>query len=450
MTHHDLPPRNLDLKNALHEEKHLLEHAKVPIVTVSATFRKELIKKYRSLTRSTSEAIFSRAHFSMAEALRVQATNQHLTTHMVDPTNFVSHEDWSKIDLTELIGQQMARHKFLKLVKDKIDTVARSKLPITDAITPPLLYLTENVSKPIISLHYEAGNIIAKNGHRIIQVLTDPHVRPQYLDPLTPIGARKSIKHAPIHFAVFDKKTKVDLQEAALALGKNLNSKQVVITGPPVDPRITKLAKKPKNPHKNRPLNIAITTGGLGTNLQEIKHILDEFAPFLTPPEHIRLFLYAGTHRDFRNTFEDFAATHNLRVGNLDDSQARVRILYEDSIIDANDNLIEFMFPWADAIITKPSGDMAYDSVAAGCVPLFLEPWGDWEKNIQERLTKLGAGIDFKVAKAHNHLSYLMTTGALAKARRKALRLPPLYRKGCHNILALHKSISKKRPHSNS
>lgn len=438
----DPPPANLDLKNALQEERHRLEHVQVPIITVSATFRKELIKKYHSLARSHTEAIFSRAHYSMAEAVREQALKLHKTAHLVDPTNFVSPDDWSKIAFTEDVGQLMARHHTLKWVKDQIDTVARSKLPISEAITPPLLYLTENIVHTIISMHYEAGNIMAVSGKRILQVLTDPHVRPQYLDPLPPVSKIPSPN--PIYFAVFDSPTKKQLLKMAYGLDKQINSHQVIVTGPPVDPRLCKMGTAPKKIDPEKPIHLGITTGGLGTNLDEIKQALHQLAPLLEPPEKIRLFLYAGTHRDFRNFFEDFAGEHNIRIGNLDDQKARIRILHEDSIIDANENLIHYMFPWAHGIITKPSGDMAYDAAAAGCFLLFLEPWGEWEENIQKIFVERGVGFDFKVGKAFSHFRYLDKTHALHRALTKSHNLPALFRSGTKNILHLHATLSKR------
>lgn len=439
---HTPPP---DLKAALHAERHALKRAQIPVITVSATFKKELIAKYQTLTRPTSEAIFSRAHYSMAQAVVEQAQKSHLTAHLVDPTNFVASDSWNKIEFTEHVGQMMARHQTLKWIKDKIDTIARSKLPITEAITPPLIYLTESVKKPIISLHYEAGNIVAAYGKPIIQVLTDPHVRPQYLSPLLPLSAASSVSKPQITFAVFDADTKKELIKLALILEKQLDSKDIVITGPPVDPRITKLAKLPRRITKNQPINIGITTGGLGTNLHEIKVVLDQFAPLLSAQSNcIRLFLYAGSHQDFRTLFESFASQNNLKIGNLDDANSPLRILYEDSIVDANDNLIRYLFPWAHLVITKPSGDMAYDAAAAGCGLLLLEPWGEWEENIQKRFIKLGVASNLNVKKAHKHFSYLLTTGLLQKSLTKAKLLPPLYRSGTKNIINLHTKKSKK------
>ena len=214
-----------------------------------------------------------------------------------------------------------------------------------------------------------------------------------------------------------------------------------MVTGPPVDPRITRAGKEKGNFPTDRPLRLGITTGGLGTNLNEIKQVLDQLTPLLKPEEKIQLFLYAGTHEDFRDFFEDYAKKEQLRVGNLDEEGADIRILYEDSIVDANKNLIKYMFPWADGVMTKPSGDMAYDAAAAGCFMLFLEPWGPWEENIQQRFIDREIGFDLQVENAHDQLIALWENGNLETAMKNAQELPDLFREGSFNIVKLQQTI---------
>ncbi|OGV90752.1 hypothetical protein A2783_00035 [Microgenomates group bacterium RIFCSPHIGHO2_01_FULL_45_11] len=442
---HTLPPEQLDLQNALHQERHLMQEVEVPIVTVSATFRKELADKYRSLVHTASDVVFSRAHYSMAEAVRQQAKLTKYTTHLTDPTNFVSYKDWSKVELTETAGQLTARYHLLKWLKDKIDTVVRSKLPVSEAIIEPLLYLTGKTEQPIICLHYEAGTILARAGKQVLQVVTDPQVRPQYLDCLLSKTDDSNLPVPKISYAVFDDRTKKELIKLAEELDKNIDDEAVVVTGSPVDPRITKLASLKREFIAEEPLRLVIATGGLGTNLDEIREILDQFRPLLAPPEKIRLFLYGGTHRDFRNFFEDFAATNNIRVGNLDDTGARIRILFEDSIIDANNNLIKYAFPWAQGFISKPSGDMAYDAAAAGCFLLFLKPWGVWEENVQRVFLRQGVGFDFKVNSSREHLIYLLNHGYLGRALTYAKKLPKIFSSGAANIISNQQRLVKKK-----
>ena len=57
-------------------------------------------------------------------------------------------------------------------------------------------------------------------------------------------------------------------------MGKRVDPDRIIVTGPPVDPRII-AARKKKNPFLlKRPLRLCITTGGLGTNKDEIHEIL--------------------------------------------------------------------------------------------------------------------------------------------------------------------------------
>lgn len=427
---HQPPPKELDLKHALHHERHLLQEASVPILTISATYRKELADKYRGAVHATSEVVFSRAHYSMAEAVRQAAMEMGRTTQMSDPTNFVSQKEWTGVEFTETVGKLMARYRLLKWLKDRVDTIVRDKLPIHKAVAGPIKFLTEEINRPIISLHYEVGNVLAKAGKHVIQVVTDPHVRPQYLDCL-PCGN--------IVYALFDEETKAAFLIEARRQNKAVKDSQLVVTGPPVDPRICRLGRTVKKMEKGQPLNIAICTGGLGTNLDEIKkELLDRAALVLRTSDKIRLFLYAGTHRDFRNFFEDFAREINVRVGNLDDETAGIRILYEDSIVDANNNLIKYMFPWAHGVVTKPSGDMAYEAAAAGCFLLFLEPWGVWEENIQKRFIERQIGFKLDPNRGSRDLSEdLSQNPILIKALENAHNLPKLFREGAKNIVKL-------------
>lgn len=441
---HPNPPKNLDLKKALSWEQKQLEKVDVPIVTVSGTFKKELAKHFATQPLLEGDVLYSRAHYSMAEAVRQQAILNQQSTYLVDPMNYVDEEGWKKVQFTQTVGRLMARYKPLRWLKDQIDTKARSKLPIRDAITKPLLYLTEFVQKPIISMHYEAGNILAEHRYNILQYITDPHVRPQYLDSLpfkdthlntSPMGH--------VTYAVFDQHTKTSVFQTALELGKLIQENQVEIVGPPVDPRIIAAGLTKKSIKSGEPINLAITTGGTGSNLAEIKTILHRLAPLLRPPEKIRLFLYTAVHKDFRDFYEEFAHEHAIRIGNIDDETARIRILHEDSIIDANENLIKYMFPWAHGVITKPSGDMAYDAIAAGCFTLFLEPLGPWEENIQKIFTTQKIGFDFHVDTALSHFRSLLSGGHLHQALKNTSKIDLLMRSGVKNLLKLHQKLSK-------
>lgn len=432
------PPKELDLKKALYEERILFENTQVPIVTVSASYRKELADKYQTTVHTPADIVFSRAHYSMAEAIRQQAVLAKKKTVISDPVNFVSKKDWNKIETTEKIGKIIARYKILKDIKDRLNNLVRESSPVGKAIKKPLLYLTGKTSQPIISVHYETGNILVKNGKTVIQCVTDPHIHPQYLE---------SLPSPKITYAVFDEKTKDMLLNEAKKLNKKIEDKQVVVTGAFVDPRLNKIGKTKKIFKKNEPINIAITTGGLGTNLKEIKNILESFKKLLEPPEKIRLFLYAGTHVDFRNFFEEYARKNNIRIGNLDDEEAKIRILYEDSIIDANENLIKYMFPWADGVITKPSGDMAYDVAAAGCFLLFLEPWGSWEENIQKIFIEKKIGFDLNTDNALDHFQSLLRLGKLKMAMKETTKMESLFRDGGKNIINLHATMSGKNKH---
>jgi len=375
-----MPPlleKNLAKTYALDRER--LIETDIPILTVAGTFREDLKKMYGLPDNNTSaDIVLSRAHFSMALGAATQAWGDKIDPKkawLVDPTNYVSLKNWRNVQFTEFIGKTLARHSFLKYVKDIVDRFGRSKLPILDSITPPLLYLTEKIEKPILSFHIVSGNILAGEGKKVVQVVTDPHVRPEY------------VLHANLpntRYCVFDEQTKLEFLEIAAMHKISVHPDKVIVTGPPVDPRVLR-AREKKTAWRNGPLKICITTGGLGTNKPEIHQMLTQLLPQLRRrPSGYQLIVYAGTQKDIAEMVEELAKAEHISIGANHDQHAPLRLLYHPQILDANELLIHYGFPWADGFISKPSGDMAYDAVASGCFLLTLKEWGVWEERIRE------------------------------------------------------------------
>lgn len=455
-----MPYIDPNLKKTLKKDKQLLETTKLPIITVSASYVEDLkgFHDYEEID-TTTDVVFSRAHYSMALAVAVQAWQDHIDPQqawVVDPTNYVKAKDWSNVVLTETVGKTLARAPFLKKLKDLADKFARNKLPILGSITPPLLYLTQDLKQPILSLHIASGNILAQQGKEIYQMVTDPHVREDYLN---------QAERSNITFLVFDEKTKTDFLEKAALLNKKVDANRIIVTGPPVDPRIIS-ASKNKNPWVKGSLKLCITTGGLGTNKNEIKKILKQLLPELRKrPSPYQLLIYAGTHQDLAEMVTKLAAQEkvalNLIAGHdpanfhlkgelntLPDTRkikqqlksAKLSLIYHPQIVDANELLVHFAFPWADGFISKPSGDMAYDAVASGSFLLTLQEWGEWEHNIREVFTQLGAARKTKVDDIHAQLTSLSTTQGdssawITQAMQAALNIDKLYTSGAKNII---------------
>ncbi len=416
----------------------LLNSVQVPITTVSASFEPD-----------KEQVVFSRAHYSMANAVLIAAFIKKKSAWLFDPTNFVSADKWGKVLFTEHMGNLIARHPLLKDIKDLIDTRVRNKLPLTDAIKQPLIDNFKSVHQPIISLHYEAGNILIQQNHIVLQVITDPHVRPQYLT---------HVKNHHLFYAVFDHKTKAELIEKAFTLHQfQLPQNRIFVTGAPVDPRIL---KKDKNrtirAFKKRPLRLVITTGGLGTNKPEIKQLLPQLVPLLKKKQ-LQLMLYTGTHQDFLEMYQDFAQQNKLKINYQPRTinQKPLTIIHSNNLVDLNNQLIDYAFPWADGFITKPSGDMAYEAVAAGCFLLTLNPWGEWEENIRQHFEELG------VSRRVDHQNFTaqleaLTTVPVEKfkpwaqlALERTLQLQQPLSQGSLNILQAHQTIVK-QTHSHS
>ena len=401
-------PRSLQKTLAFDQRN--LEKTQLPIITVSASYKEDLKGLYNLKENDTlPDVVFSRAHYSMALGVAISAWGDRLDPQkawIVDPTNYVSHKDWSKIILTENVGKILARFPLLKLIKDVVDKFGRQKLPILASITPPLAHLTEKVHRPILCFHIAAGNILAKQGKTVFQVITDPHVREDYL-------ANAELPN--MHFLVFDLATQTEFLNKAEKLGKIVAAERVIVTGPPIDPRIIAARKQKSVWSPARRLRLCLTTGGLGTNKDELAAALNALLPAMQQ-QHLPLDLmvYASTHRDIQQMVRNLGRKFGVSVQSINpydpapftihDSltpaktpQAHnspftvppLKLLFHPQIVDANELLIRYAFPWADGFVTKPSGDMAYDAAASGTFILTLKEWGEWEHNIRERFEAL-------------------------------------------------------------
>ena len=417
-----------------HEDREMLEKTQLPIVTVSSTYREDLKRLHGYPNdNSTRDIVFSRAHYSMALGIAVAVWKNSLSPKkawIVDPTNYVSAEKWRTITLTEFIGKTIARHSLLKTLKDVIDKFGRKKLPILDSITPPLLYLTENVSQPILSLHIATGNILASQGKRVVQVVTDPHVRSEYVDNA----------HLPtIQFCVFDERTKLEFLEKAALMEKDVDPRRVIVTGPPVDPRIVATRKK-KYAWRSGELRLCLTTGGLGTNKAEIITVLEQLLPELRKrPSPYKLLIYAGTHADIYEDVLNIAQKSRVAVSSIDDTDAKLRILYHPQIMDANELLIKYAFSWAHGFISKPSGDMAYDAAASGSFLLTLSEWGEWEYNVRNVFECRSISRKLELEHVVPQLEFLMSAAGrpnswIERAMNSAQKIEPLFLNGAKEI----------------
>lgn len=429
------------LVKTLQKDKKLLEKTEIPTITVSAAYREDLKRVHGYPDNDTiPDVVFSRAHYSMAAGIAVEVWGKKIQPDkmwVVDPTNYVSNKQWSSIILTENIGKVLARHKILKLIKDFIDKFGRSKLPILKSITPPLLHLTENINYPILSLHIAAGNILAEQGKKVVQIITDPHVRDEYV-----FNSDKE----NIVFCVFDEQTKTEFLEKAALLGKEASPERVIVTGPPVDPRIIACRKK-KNPWRSGCLNLCLTTGGLGTNSQEMMEVVRQLVPKLKNTNcKFKLLVYTGTHKDIYDEIVAIAKENKVKIGRSEDKTAPFRVFHHPQLVDANEFLIKYAFPWADGFISKPSGDMAYDAAASGSFILTLDEWGEWEERIREVFEQLEISRVALTENIGTQLRVLTSAQGKAqswveKAMNNAHKIDPLFLNGAKKIIEVVKNF---------
>lgn len=437
---------------------------KHPVVTLSASYRDVLEMIHGQVDDvNHPDIVLSRAHYSMAYATVITAwlqsqKNSEVARHksalatasieqdpseswMIDPTNYVSNKKWRDISFTEFVGKTLARYPLLTWAKKNIlDRSARSKLPIADEITPPLLEVTSQIpqNRRLISFHVELGNILARQTKlTIVQAITDPHVREQYTD----FADRPNM-----YYAVFDQNTKDEFLEIAALRGKKADPQRVVVTGPFIDPRVRATANSKKNKAwEKRPLRVLLTTGGLGTNKTELEQALRTLLPLSRrrekPPVH--LMYYAGTNRDHARLVKQVVKhTYGVELRPNYDEEAAIRLLYADDIVAANEQLIRYGFPWADVVVGKPSGDMAYDAVAAGCPVLFLHPWGEWEEAIASIFINKGLARWAKIDQLADQVDWLQQTtnskdSWLSQAFKQVNELDDDWFSGCEKILKI-------------
>jgi hypothetical protein len=440
---------------------------KVPIITVSGTYREDLKGLYdlqeEDLTR---DLVFSRAHFSMAIAVAVEAWNGAIDPKeawLIDPTNYVTGESWASVMLTEHLGRLVARFSSLRFLKSLVDKYARRSIPLLMSVSPPLLEAVQGVKTPILSFHITAGNLLLENNHSVVEMVTDPHVREEYL-------ANSEKPNA--FYLVFDQKTKIEFLEKAHKQEKKVDEKRVIVTGPPIDPRILACREHKTAWNSNRPLRLCLTTGGLGTNKQEIQKVVDQLLPALSAEKpKVELIVYAGTHADIKNMVVEQARKAKVRYETItppDPAQFELgkkmmvakpkaievtvplTIIYHPQIIDANELLIAMAFPWADGFISKPSGDMAYDAVASGAFLLTLKEWGEWESNIFAKFTThkiaKAAETDDIVAQIERLTRIDNGTCWITEAMKRARtieKVDPLFHSGAKNILKAFEKIKK-------
>jgi hypothetical protein len=433
------------LTQTYQKDKKYLEQTELPIITVSASYREDL-KRMHGLPDDdfTRDIVFSRAHYSMALAVAATVWQDKINPKkawVVDPTNYVSQKQWRSITLTETIGKTIARYPLLKTLKDIVDKFGRGKLPILSSITPPLLYLTENVTKPVLSFHIAAGNILAEQGKTVVQMITDPHVREEYITN----AGRKNMS-----FCVFDEHTKTEFLEKAKMLDIKADANKITVTGPPVDPRVIAAATKKKPWKPGQTLKLCITTGGLGTNKQELLSVLEQLLPELRRQNsQYQVLVYASTHLDIADDVKELALAEKVKIGKTNDKTARLRLIYHPQIVDANEQLIKYGFPWAHGFITKPSGDMAYDAAVSGSFILTLSEWGEWELRIREIFEQRGIARKCLLDNVLDQLQVLMAKNDgkdswITNAQLQTAKLEKVFTKGAKNILAaVEKSTEK-------
>ena len=144
----------------------------------------------------------------------------------------------------------------------------------------------------------------------------------------------------------------------------------------------------------------------------------------------------------------EMAEAEHVHAAGITAEEAKLRVIYHPQIVDANEILIKYGFPWADGFISKPSGDMAYDVAASGGFLLTLQEWGEWEHNVREVFEQLGIARKADIDQIIPQLETLTQSQGKSQswvehAMNNALSIDKLYIEGAKNILAAYKKIAK-------
>ena len=155
-----------------------------------------------------------------------------------------------------------------------------------------------------------------------------------------------------------------------------------------------------------------------------------------------QILLYAGTHEDFAQAVTELAKENRVAIGDIADRKAKLRLIHHPQIVDANELLIKYGFPWAHGFITKPSGDMAYDAAASGSFILTLAEWGEWEERIRVIFEQKNIGRRLDVDAVVQQLQVLCSARGQAQswveqAMLNAYKLEPLFLNGARKLQKL-------------
>jgi hypothetical protein len=275
-----------------------------------------------------------------------------------------------------------------QLLHNPVVQKMRGGLGFEEILKEKVLELVEKVDKEtvIVVFHYGVAKTLIEAGYSVLVAVTDPSAElthAGYYDFLTEENKDK------VCYGTMDQLTKEWLIENGGVKQENIRE-----VGSFVSPKLVKAGKsKVENRLKHweecmngeKKFHVGIFTGGLGTNFWEMRDVVLSLVP-LVEEEKLKISVFFNMNTDLRDHLKDI-------LNKNDYTNKSIEVYASRDKDELNKKSIEILQA-ADLVFTKPSGDKAFETLAAGCIPMFLFPLHPHEVRIREYVYQTGVGIE--------------------------------------------------------
>jgi len=374
----------IDIKEELAREKDVKEvqdklaKADIPVITIAGSVQ---IGGYLTM-----------AHDSMMQAFLEAAENKKIEAYGVDVLDYLTTEKERKgiLDMAKLPRIVVRTEMGSRLLHNPIVQKLRGGLGFEEVLKDKILKLVDKVSKDkvIVTYHYGTAKTLVEAGYKVLVAVTDPSVELTHNGYFDFLNSENKDR---VFYGTMDKETK-DWFIKEIGIPKK-NIKEV---GCFVSPKIIKAgSKKIKNREKRweectqgeERFHISLFTGGLGTNFWEMRDAVLNLVPLLCD-EKITIDVFFNTNTDLDKHLKDVLKKVCCKE--------KISIFSSIDKEELNNKSIE-IFKKTDLVLTKPSGDKAFEALASAAIPLFLFPLHPHEIMIREYVMNGGVGEIAKI-----------------------------------------------------
>jgi hypothetical protein len=327
---------------------------------------------------------------------------------MIDAANFLPRDDFTRMKGVVQTGRILARSPHLVKARRTAEPILRRILPMEKYFNSTVSYFVDELLdnekpqkvRPLTTFHYAVGNTAIEELERrgrhdipVIHYITDPHVHPNFL---------KHREKSNVFYFTYDAGTRDELVEKGVPLERTF------VIGYPTSYMLAADLSDSRTfdeyePHPDRKLQVAVFTGGLGGNQEEINTIAQNL-----DYSHQKAIFYCGVNHDLADKLKstlskkgvDFA---EMTPKNPNKNRNRFQHLTENkSAVIIHGRTLSDLLPlsyrvlrWGQVIATKPSGDIGIEApLMAGKPTVVLEPLGDHEAKIHNMIKSIGGEIE--------------------------------------------------------